>query len=171
MELADAPRVQRLFPHWEIVQYLTSRVPWPYPPDGALTFIRDSILPRAASGDLWQWTLRPRDAPDLVIGSICLLKGEENNRGFWLGKEWHGQGLMSEAVGPVTDYWFAGLGMPVLRIPKAVPNVASRRISEKQGMRVIAVEERDYVGGRFATEIWELTREEWARRRTVSSSK
>ena len=45
---------------------------------------------------------------------------------------------MSEAVDAVTDYWFNTLGFPVLRAPKAVANAASRRISEKQGMRLVA---------------------------------
>lgn len=44
LELADADQIQILFPQWEIVRYLARRVPWPYPPDGALTFIRDSRL-------------------------------------------------------------------------------------------------------------------------------
>ena len=71
---------------------------------------------------------------------------------------------MSEAVEVATGYWFDVLGFPVLRAPKAVLNTASRRISEKSGMRVVAVEERDYVGGRFPTEIWEITADEWHRR-------
>ncbi len=68
---------------------------------------------------------------------------------------------MSEAVEAVTDYWFNCLGFLLMRVPKAVPNLASRRISEKNGMRMVAVEERDYVAGRFPTEIWEITAEEW----------
>jgi RimJ/RimL family protein N-acetyltransferase len=32
------------------------------------------------------------------------MKGETNNRGFWMGLPWQGQGLMSEAVEAVTDY-------------------------------------------------------------------
>jgi ribosomal-protein-alanine N-acetyltransferase len=35
LQLDDAEQVQILFPHWEIVRYLASRMPWPYPPDGA----------------------------------------------------------------------------------------------------------------------------------------
>jgi ribosomal-protein-alanine N-acetyltransferase len=89
------------------------------------------------------------------------MKAENNNRGFWLGLPWQCQGLMTEAVDAVTDYWFGDLDFPVLRVPKAVPNIASRRISEKQGMRVVAVEERDYVSGRFLTETWEITAAEW----------
>jgi ribosomal-protein-alanine N-acetyltransferase len=68
---------------------------------------------------------------------------------------------LSEAAEVVTDFWFDELGFSVLRVPKAVANTASRRISQKQGMRVIATEEGDYVGGRFPTEIWEITAEEW----------
>ena len=39
LELADAPQIQAIFPQWEIVKYLTTQVPWPYPEDGALTFM------------------------------------------------------------------------------------------------------------------------------------
>ena len=45
---------------------------------------------------------------------------------------------MTEASDAVTDFWFNTLKFPVLRVPKAIANTASRRISEKQGMRVIA---------------------------------
>jgi len=61
----------------------------------------------------------------------------------------------------VTDYWFDTLKFPVLRVPKAAANRASRRISERQRMRLVATEEREYVSGRARTEIWEITAEEW----------
>jgi RimJ/RimL family protein N-acetyltransferase len=100
-----------------------------------------------------------------MIGSIGLMKGEDTNRGFWLALPWQGKGFMSEAAEVVTDYWFNDLKFPVLRVPKAMGNIASRRISEKNGMRVVAVEERDYVSGRLPTEIWEITADEWNARR------
>jgi [ribosomal protein S5]-alanine N-acetyltransferase len=161
LELADAEATQRLFPHWEIVRYLASHVPWPYPVDGALTFYRDRALPAMERGDEWHWSLRLKEAPDQMIGSISLLRNENNNRGFWVGLPWQGKGLMSEACFAVNDYWFDVLRMPALRVPKAAANLASRRISEKQGMRVVATEERNYVSGRFLTEIWEITAGEW----------
>jgi RimJ/RimL family protein N-acetyltransferase len=165
LKLGDAEQVQRIFPQWEIVQFLNVRVPWPFPADGVLTYYRDVGLPAMARGEEWHWTLRLKSEPAQIIGGISLMKQEKHNRGFWLGLPWHGQGLMSEAVEVVTDYWFDELGFPVLRAPKAVVNVASRRISEKAGMRVVAVEERDYVGGRFPSELWEITAEEWRARR------
>jgi RimJ/RimL family protein N-acetyltransferase len=165
LELADADEVQMLFPQWEIVRYLANQVPWPFPSDGVYTYYRDIALPAMASGNAWHWTLRLKDAPGCIIGSIALMKSEDTNRGFWLGLPWQAKGLMSEATEVVTDYWFNTLGFPVLRVPKAVTNIASRRISEKQGMRVVAVGERDYVSGRLPTEIWEITANEWNARK------
>ena len=163
LELADAEQTQVLFPHWEIVRCLRNVVPWPYPPNGAHTFYRDVALPAVERGDEWAWTLRLKSAPDQVIGAISLFRSETDNRGFWLGLPWQRQGLMTEACEIVTGYWFQVLKFPVLRVPKAIANTGSRRISEKQGMRVIAREDRDYVSGRLPSEIWEITAEEWRR--------
>lgn len=164
LELADAEQIQMHFPHWEIVRYLRSIVPWPYPADGALQYVRDSALPAIERGEAWHWTLRLKTEPQQVIGFISLIKGKSENRGFWMGLPWQGRGLMSEACDAVTDYWFDVLKFPVLRVPKATENAASRRISEKQGMRVVGTEERDYVSGRLPGEIWEITAGEWRRR-------
>jgi len=167
LELADAEQVQQLFPRWEIVRYLANQVPWPYPDDGAYTYYRDAALPAMERGDEWHWSIRLKTNPGQLIGSIALLKKEGNNRGFWLGLPWQRQGLMTEAVDAVTDYWFNVLDFPVMRVPKAVANIGSRRISEKNGMRMIAVQEKDYVSGRLLSETWEITAEEWrAHRRT-----
>jgi RimJ/RimL family protein N-acetyltransferase len=165
LELLDAEQAQLLFPQWEVVKYLANHIPWPFPPDGVHTFYRDVALPAVECGEQWHWTLRLKESPHRLIGSIGLLKNGDTNRGFWLAPPWQGQGLMSEACDAVTNYWFMDLGFPVLRVPKAVANAASRRISEKQGMRVVAVEERDYVSGRLLTEVWEITMEEWMARR------
>lgn len=165
LSLADAEQIQEIFPHWDIVRNLASQVPWPYPPDGARTFIREIALPSMECGATWQWTLRRKPEPARIIGCIDLRTKENENRGFWIGLPWQGQGLMSEACDAVTEFWFETLKFPVLRSPKAIHNAASRRISEKQGMRMIGVEERDYVSGRFPSELWEITAEEWRARR------
>jgi RimJ/RimL family protein N-acetyltransferase len=161
LDLTDAEQIQILFPQWEIVRYLAAQVPWPYPADGALHFIRDLALPAEEHGQAWHWTLRPKSNPNQIIGCIDLNKKENENRGFWLSPAYRGQGLMTEACEAVTDFWFNTLRFPVLRAPKAVGNTASRRISEKQGMRLVATQDRDYVSGRLPSEIWEITAEEW----------
>jgi RimJ/RimL family protein N-acetyltransferase len=170
LELADEEPTQRLFPDWDIVRYLTHTVPWPYPNDGALAFYRDVALPKMRAGDAWFWSLRLKSSPDQLIGVIALFRGEDNNRGFWIGRPWQQRGLMTEASEAVTAYWFDTLGFSVLRVPKAVANKGSRRISEKGGMRLVATTEKDYVSGRLPTEIWEITADEWRRWRERKES-
>jgi [ribosomal protein S5]-alanine N-acetyltransferase len=118
LDLADADAVQAVFPQWEIVQFLTKKIPWPYPDDGALTFIRDIALPAMLQGEGWHWSIRPQLVPEQLIGVIGLMDKPDENRGFWLDPVWQGRGLMSEASTAVTDYWFETLERPVLRVPK-----------------------------------------------------
>jgi RimJ/RimL family protein N-acetyltransferase len=161
LALDDAEQIQALFPRWEIVQFLRDIVPWPYPPGGALAYIRDVALPEMERGTSFNWTLRLATDPDRIIGFLGLKFGESHNRGFWLYPRHQGQGLMTEACAWANDFWFDVLGQRTLRVYKAIANTASRRISIKQGMRVIGVEEANYVSGRLPSEIWELTAAEW----------
>ncbi|MGX1185771.1 ribosomal-protein-alanine N-acetyltransferase [Pseudomonas sp. F-14 TE3623] len=165
LELADAEAIQQQFPHWDVVRYLNVLVPWPYPADGALTYLRDIALPAMARGEEWHWSIRLKSAPDQLIGNVSLMNEQDNNRGFWLAPQWQGQGLMGEASAAVTEYWFETLGRSLLRVPKAAPNIGSRKLSERTGMRLIHTEEGDFVSGRFPKEVWEITREEWLRLR------
>jgi RimJ/RimL family protein N-acetyltransferase len=165
LAIEDAEQIQELFPRWEIVKYLNAVVPWPYPTDGAEHFVRDIALPEMARGISWLWTIRPKAAPARVIGVISLTAKPAGNRGFWLDPAWQGKGLMSEACDAVTDYWFEELKQPLLSVAKAIANEASRRISLKQGMRIVSREDREYVSGRLPSETWEITAEEWRQRK------
>jgi RimJ/RimL family protein N-acetyltransferase len=166
--LDDAEQIQDIFPHWEVVQYMAATIPWPYPSDGALTYIRDSALPAMECGREWHWTLRLRTDPAQIIGCASLRAEIGHNRGFWLGAAWQRKGLMSEAAEAITDYWFEVLGFDVLRVSKAEDNIGSRRISERSGMRCVGIHERAYVGGQYASEYWEITATEWKARRSSS---
>jgi RimJ/RimL family protein N-acetyltransferase len=165
IELADAPQIQAVFPQWEIVKYLNRKVPWPFPANGAETFVREMALPAMVRGDGWFWTIRRKNLPGELIGVINLRSNEDEHRGFWLDPRVQGQGYMTEACDAVTHFWFEVLKFPLMRVAKALENTASQRISEKQGMRVNGAVERDYVCGRLPAEIWEITAEEWRARK------
>ena len=64
-------------------------------------------------GEAWHWALRLAIQPAGLIGLVSLVKGEEGNRGFWLGLPWQGMGLMTEACGWANDFWFKALGVQV----------------------------------------------------------
>ncbi|WP_016737808.1 GNAT family N-acetyltransferase [Gluconobacter thailandicus] len=161
LRLLDAPSIQTKFPRWEIVKFMNANIPWPYPGDGALTFLRDFAIPAMEKGVEWHWSLRLKENSDELIGVISLHDYPDDNRGFWLCPEWQGRGLMTEACNAVTDFWFNKLNRKLLRAPKASQNLASRRISVCSGMRLVWTGERDYVCGRERGEIWEITAEEW----------
>jgi ribosomal-protein-alanine N-acetyltransferase len=88
----------------------------------------------------WHWSILPKPDGAELIGSISLKTRADDNRGFWLSPKWQGRGLMVEASTAVTEFWFDVLGQAVLRVPKAVENQASRRISERTGTRVVGPE-------------------------------
>ncbi|MBZ9780229.1 GNAT family N-acetyltransferase [Pseudomonas sp. REP124] len=161
LQLEDAPIIQDLFPQWEVVRYLDSRVPWPYPEDGALVYVRDIALPAMAAGREWHWMIRMRNDAECTLGSISLFEQPGNNRGFWLAPQWWGKGYMREACRIINAYWFETLSRPVMQVPKAVANHASRRVSEHEGMRLVGVREGNFVCGLMRVEVWEMTRTEW----------
>jgi len=161
LQLDDAPAIQALFPQWEVVRYLDRRVPWPYPDDGALVYVRYMALPAMAAGREWHWMIRLRDEGERIIGSISLYDQPGNNRGFWLAPQWWGRGYMREACRVINGYWFETLARPVMAVPKAVANHASRKVSEHEGMRRVGVRDGQFVAGPMRVETWEMTRSEW----------
>lgn len=167
LTLADSHAIQRIFPNWEIVEFLLSAVPWPYPEDGAQAYIKDVALPAVERGEEWAWTIRLRSSPDAIIGSISLFKKEGENRGYWLDPDYHGVGLMLEACEATNQFWFETLGRPFLRELKAAANVASVRLSERQRMKLVWQGERDFVSGRLPAQLWEISVQEW--RKTCAS--
>ncbi|MGI4757391.1 MAG: GNAT family N-acetyltransferase [Janthinobacterium lividum] len=165
LQLEDAKQTQPLFGTWDVVKYLNGNVPWPYPAGAAHAYYRDVAIPAIERGDEWHWTLRLKEATNQIIGGVALHRHETNNRGFWMGAAWRRRGLMLEAVEAATDYWFESLGFQELRAPKASENIASVRISEKTGMRLLARQDQSFVSGILPAEVWVITRDEWLRRK------
>jgi ribosomal-protein-alanine N-acetyltransferase len=42
---SDAPAYQRYFVNYEVIRHLAASVPWPYSPDGVISYVRSDILP------------------------------------------------------------------------------------------------------------------------------
>ena len=162
---ADVPAYKKHFVDYEVIRHLAACVPWPYPEDGIETFLSEVVLPRQGK-DKWVWGIYLKSNPSELIGVVDLWReGKPENRGFWLGHKFWGQGLMTEAVEPVMDYAFDVLGFEKLVFTNAVGNIGSRRIKEKTGARMVDVRPQAFVDPRFREhEIWELTKEEWNRR-------
>ncbi|KPZ00497.1 GNAT family N-acetyltransferase [Pseudomonas syringae] len=161
LQLEDAAAMQHLFNQWEVVCYLTHHVPWPYPDGEALRYLREDALPAMQDGEEWHWSIRLCGEQDHLIGAACMMDEPDNNRGFWLSPPYQGLGLMSEVCVAIDRFWFETLKRPVLRVAKSALNEASCRLSRREGMRLVTVQEAQFVCGTTQEQIWELTRQEW----------
>lgn len=152
------------FNDYEIIRNLSSRVPWPYPKDGIKNFYENSILP-VLGKDQWLWGIFLKDCPSEVIGCVHLWRnGVPEHRGFWLARKLWGKGIMTEAVGPLTEYAFNTLDFTTLVFSNAKGNLGSRRIKEKTGAVLLRERSANFNDPQFTqAEVWELTKEHWAR--------
>ncbi len=164
ISMDDAPAIQKHFNNWEIIKNLAMVVPWPYPDDGAETFIRENALPRMRDKGDMIWVIIPKAGPQEAIGVIDfgIGKSAHGERGFWLAQEFQGQGMMSEAVAAVNDFLFFDFGLEKFTVVNALMNSASRRVKEKTGAVFLRHGELEHHNGESRTEVWEVTRENWA---------
>lgn len=162
LTLEDAPTYQQNFSDYEVIKYLSSQVPWPYPENGAEYFISNMILPRQGK-DRWCWGIFEKENLSEVIGAVDLWRvPHPENRGFWLAKKFWGKGFMTEAVAPITEYAFNHLGFDELFFTNALGNDRSRRVKEKTGAQFIEIRDAKFVDSRFSkTELWRLKKIEW----------
>ncbi len=167
LALSDAPAIQRHFNNWSVIQNLASVVPWPYPDDGADTFIRGHLAKVAAGEDVHQWVLVLRSGDGQAIGNIDFrprAEGRKGNRGFWLAEPWWNQGLMTEAIAVVNDFAFSTLGIESFHVCNVESNVASRRVKQKTGAEFVGYVELSHHNGQTRSEKWIVTRHGWLRR-------
>ena len=154
----------RHFIDYEVVRTLADALPWPYPEGGVEDFINNVVAP-AQGKDFWGWGIFLQTNPNELIGGITLHReSNRGNRGFWLGRKFWNQGIMTEAVQPVVEYAFKQLGFEKLIFCNAVGNVGSRKIKEKTGARFLRITPAGFVDPDLKEqEIWELTKEEWSK--------
>ena len=83
--------------------------------------------------------------------------------GYWMGEDWAGQGIMTEAVGAIVPFCFETLGLHRIQAAFLPHNMASRRVLEKNGFREEGFAERYLqINGRWADHVLvALTRERY----------
>ena len=115
-----------------------SRVPWPYTVENAAEWL---ALPKEAKLPNFLLTLPGRTGSP-IIGACGIHEGEsgETEMGYWIAKDWWGQGFATEAARAVIDYAFEEFEATELRAGARVVNSASRRVLEKCGFQWTNVE-------------------------------
>ena len=167
LTLSDAPAIQRHFNSWNIIKNLAAVVPWPYPDDGAETFIKQQLEKMAFGEEIFQWVLVLRDGDGEAIGNINFRRraeGGKGNRGFWLAEPYWNRGLMTEAVAAVNEFAFQTLGLESFFVCNAASNEASRRVKQKTGAEFVDFIELKHHNGQSRSEKWIVRSEHWLRR-------
>ncbi len=163
--LDDAPSIQKHFNDWEIIKNLSKSVPWPYPDDGAEVFIRDNALPRVRDKGhmVWCITMKPKGGEAIGMIDFGRTKSVHGDRGFWLSKNFQRQGIMTEAITCINDFLFFELGLDKFIVCNAFSNIDSKGVKKKTGAKFLRFGELEHHNGEVKTEVWEVTRENWAR--------
>lgn len=129
----DAEILQSIANHKSISKF--TRVPYPYKLKDAKKFIRDSAKKRRKKEEFC-FAIVIKNTNEL-IGSISLVKINWFYKwaevGYWIGKDFRGNGFMSEAVRGLLDYGFKKINLNRIEINCFVENKASKRVIEKVG--------------------------------------
>jgi ribosomal-protein-alanine N-acetyltransferase len=83
---------------------------------------------------------REGDGNETLVGGLTLSNirrraAQYVTLGYWMGQDFVGQGLMTEAVGVVIPFAFETLGLHRIHAAFLPDNTASRRVLEKNGFR------------------------------------
>jgi RimJ/RimL family protein N-acetyltransferase len=159
----DLVPIARLANNRRIARYL-SRVPWPYTPDDARTFL-DHTRTLGDDGAIYAITA-PGQGMIGITGYEQAGGRGTAEIGYWLVEACWGKGYTTEAVAAVIEDAFTIGGAQRLVSRCIIENHASRAVLEKSSFRFTgigscAVASR---GCAFASQEYELTRAEWVRR-------
>ena len=131
----DAPRVQLLAGDNAVAEP-TLHIPHPYPDGVAEAWIAGQLQEWAESRRaVWAIT---RSDDGLLLGTIDLffrLARRLAGTGYWVGREYWGQGVATEALGAVIEWGFDSIGLHRIEASHLARNPASGRVMEKAGMR------------------------------------
>ncbi len=166
VELSDATEIEGYFNDWEIIKWLSTAVPWPYPKGGTLNHIKDMI----PLENVYMFAIVLKSS-NQVIGNIRFTILKDRNtiyaeRGFSLSREHHSKGYMNEASLAATKFIFNNTDAKEIRACNALENVASRKIKEKQNFvfQETRTAKEPYHGGYTAEEIWVLKKEDFLKK-------
>ncbi len=137
----DAPRIRELANDRRIADRVVS-FPHPYPEGMAEQWIA-THRPKRETGEAFNFGIELCRSGELV-GSISIEKIADGmgEVGYWLGVDWWGQGLMTEACRTLCRFGFEVLGLDALEAHHLQRNPASGRVLQKAGFVRLGTELR-----------------------------
>ena len=106
---------------------------------------------------------KPQLVGGVTLSNIRRRAAQQANLGYWMGKDFAGKGMMSEAVDLLLPFVFDTLSLHRLHAAFLPHNMASRRVLEKNGFKEDGYAESYLqIDGKWADHVlFALTRERW----------
>lgn len=135
LQEGDAARIVELAGDYEVSK-MTLNIPYPYPPEGAINFIRGS-MEAWGKGERFAFAMVQKKT-DTFMGVIGFRPNQQHFRaevGYWIGVPYWGNGYTTEALHRVIQFGFETLKLNRIQASYRTDNPASGRVMEKAGMQ------------------------------------
>lgn len=121
----------------------TLTIPYPYTPEDAVDWVKKNLeeikkrKPKKINFVI--------DINDEVVGSVGFSEIERHKAelGYWLGEQYWGEGLMTEAVKLATEFGFGTMKLRRIYARVFLSNKASMRVLEKNGYKLEGILRKD----------------------------
>ena len=129
--LDDAESLVRHANNRKVWLALRDLFPHPYPIEDARKFLGAGVNSEPITNSCIE-------VDGAAVGGIGVRMGQDVHRrtaelGYWLGQKFWGRGIMTEAVGPFTDFCFENFSLRRIFAEPFANNPASARVLEKAG--------------------------------------
>jgi len=137
LRFSDAPYLYENVKDKEIVTWTVS-IPHPYPKDGALKFVR-KVRYNIEKKKAYAFGIVLKET-GTVIGVVELMALDWRDKnaeiGYWLGRKYWAEGLMTEAVRLILEFGFGNLKLHRIYAKLFKENTGSVRVLEKCGFKL-----------------------------------
>ena len=89
------------------------------------------------------------DVDGKAVGCISIMRNKKPSKkhfaeiGYWLGEDYWGRGIVSEATKLLCDFAFNDLKLVKLKIQALEDNIGSRRVAEKNGFELEYIKKKE----------------------------
>jgi len=163
----ELPRLVQLLDVWDVARRLAV-LPYPYTRKDAEEFYSDAEQAMMRGDPQFYAIAKKEDG--LLIGGIGMhpprgttAASGEVEIGYWLGKDFWGQGCIIEATRSVVSSSFSHPTTQALVATTAANNKASQNVLQKLGLKNMGLIRRDYPALRGDDHVlkWKMMRPEW----------
>lgn len=159
VQMEDAPAIQKLATsHPDIVKQ--TRLPDPYPKDGAEQWIQQHAVPRHKEGKEYSFVIQNQKKQIVgVCGLIVNQERDEAELGYWIGEPFWKKGYATAAIRDALRFAFEKRSFQRVFALPLDDNIGSKRALEKNGFHFVENrlddEQGCNTGGTLAVyEIW-----------------